>query len=56
MADATGTTRDGQSYANAYIFAFEMAGARAKRVTEFLDMAAFSAVWDRVEPEPADVG
>ena len=51
MADATGTTRDGQAYA--YVFVFEMAGRRVRRVIEFLDMAAFNAVWDRVEPAPA---
>ena len=56
MADATGVTRDGQPYANAYVFAFEMTGSRVKRVTEFLDMAAFNAVWDRVEPAPGQGG
>ena len=49
-AEAGGTTRDGVSYANAYVFIFEFAGKRVARVTEFLDMAAFEAVWDRVEP------
>ena len=53
-ADATGITRDGQSYANSYVFVFEMEGPRVTRVTEFLDMAAFNAVWDRVQPAPAD--
>ncbi|WP_428390542.1 nuclear transport factor 2 family protein [Lichenicoccus sp.] len=52
LADATGTTRDGQAYANDYVFVFEMAGRRVTRVVEFLDMAAFNAVWDRVEPAP----
>ena len=56
MADATGTTRDGQPYANAYVFVFEMAGQRVEKLTEFLDMSAFNAVWDRVEPKPAHVG
>ena len=55
MADGTGAARDGQSYANAYVFAFAMDGRRVRRVTEFLDMAAFNAVWDRIEPEPAYV-
>ncbi len=50
LADATGVTRDGQAYANAYVFVFEMTGRRVTRVTEFLDMTAFNAVWDRVEP------
>ena len=56
LADATGTTRDGQPYTNAYVFVFEMAGRRVTRVTEFLDMAAFNAVWDRVAPAPAHAG
>ncbi len=53
MANATGATRHGQPYANAYVFVFEMAGRRVRKVTEFLDMAAFNAVWHRVEPKPA---
>ena len=56
LADATGTTRDGQPYANTYVFVFEMAGRRVTRVTEFLDMAAFNTVWDRVAPEPTHAG
>ena len=55
-ADATGTTRDGGSYANDYIFLFEMRGQRVTKVTEFLDMAAFNAVGDTVEPELSHVG
>ncbi len=51
MADATGTARDGRPYANAYIFVFEFAGARVATVTEFLDMAAFNTVWDRIPTE-----
>lgn len=48
-ADATATTRDGRPYANAYVFIFEFSGTRVARVTEFLDMAAFEAVWNGVE-------
>ena len=49
-AEAGGTTRDGASYANTYVFIFEFARGRVARVTEVLDMAAFEAVWDGVEP------
>ena len=49
QAEAGGTTRDGAGYTNAYVFIFEFAGKRVARVTEFLDMAAFEAVWARVE-------
>ena len=49
-AEAGGTTRDGAGYANAYVFIFEFARWRIVRVTEFLDMAAFEAVWDSGEP------
>ena len=52
-ADATGTTLGGHRYANDYVFLFEMEGQRVTKVTEFLDMAAFNAVWDSVEPEAA---
>ena len=48
-ADATGTTRDGKPYANSYVFIFEMDGDRATKLTEYLDMAAFEAVWDGVD-------
>ena len=49
QAEASGTTRDGTDYANAYVFIFEFAGKRVARVNEFLDMEAFEAVWDQVE-------
>lgn len=52
-ADATGLTRHGRRYSNDYIFVFEMAGGRVTRVTEFLDMTAFNAVWNQVGNEPA---
>lgn len=50
QAGATGTTNDGRAYTNEYVFIFEFSGVRVTRVTELLDMAAFEAVWDRVEP------
>ena len=50
LADADGTTRDRRPYANTYVFIFETARGRVTKVTEFLDMAAFEAVWDRAEP------
>ena len=50
-ADATGTRRDGQPYANAYVFIFDFRDARVVQVTEFLDLAAFERVWDGVVPE-----
>jgi ketosteroid isomerase-like protein len=49
-AEARGVTLSGASYVNAYMFIFECVGRRIARLTEFLDMAAFEAVWDRVEP------
>ena len=48
-ADAVGTTHDHRPYSNSYVFVFEMSAHRIARVTEYLDMAAFGAVWDRVE-------
>ena len=56
QADAIGTTRDHQPYAQSYVFVFDMERGRVTRVTEYLDMAAFAAVWDRVEPAPAHDG
>ncbi len=49
-AEAGGTTRDGASYTDAYMFIVEFAGRRVARLTEFLDMAAFEAVWNGAEP------
>ncbi len=53
LADAKGTTRDGKPYSNSYVFVLQMRGGRIVRATEFLDMAAFNAVWDGVQPAPA---
>lgn len=53
LADAKGTTRDGKPYSNSYVFVLKMRGGRIVRATEFLDMAAFNAVWDGVEPSAA---
>ena len=52
-ADAVGTTHDLQPYSNTYVFVFEMSAHSITRVTEFLDLAAFGAVWDRVTPAPS---
>ena len=56
LGDATGTTRDGRCYAKTYVFVFEMAGSRVTRITEFLDMTAFNAVWDATQPESPHAG
>ena len=53
-ADAVGTTLDRQPYSQAYVFVFEMARGRVSKVTEYLDMAAFNTVWERVSPEPQE--
>lgn len=55
-AEATGIASDGQPYTNEYVFVFEFSGMRVTRVTEFLDMMAFEAVWDRVHPVLNHVG
>lgn len=52
QADAVGVTRDRQHYAQSYVFVFDMARGRIARVTEYLDMAAFNVVWDRIDPAP----
>ncbi len=50
LADAEGTTIDGKPYTNRYVFVLEFQDNRLMKATEFLDMAAFNAVWDSVEP------
>lgn len=52
QADAVGTTVDHQPYAQSYVFVFDMKEGRVTRATEYLDMVAFAAVWDRVDPAP----
>ena len=51
VADAEGTTLEGEAYRNHYVFVLELSNSRLVRATEFLDMAAFNAVWDSVTPE-----
>lgn len=48
--DSQGTDRTGIPYANSYIYVIELEGSQASRVTAFLDMAAFNAVWNRFIP------
>ena len=50
LADAEGTTIDGKPYANSYVFVLEFQNDFLTKATEFLDMAAFNIVWDRVKP------
>ncbi len=52
LAEAEGTRRDGEPYANCYVFVLKMRGGRVVRATEFLDMTAFNDVWNQVEPRP----
>lgn len=52
LADAEGTTTDGQPYANSYVFVLEFQEGHLMKATEFLDMAAFNAVWDRIGAAP----
>ncbi len=51
VAEADGTTLDGKAYRNNYVFVLEFQKGRLMRATEFLDMAAFNAVWDSIPPE-----
>jgi ketosteroid isomerase-like protein len=51
VADAEGTTLEGKAYRNDYVFVLEFSNSRLVKATEFLDMAAFNAVWDSVTPE-----
>ena len=50
VADAEGTTLDGNTYRNSYVFVLEFREESLVKVAEFLDMAAFNVVWDSVTP------
>ncbi len=50
--DAAGTARDGQPYANTYVWILEMEDGRIVRVHAFLDSIAFDDLWRRVPAEP----
>ena len=50
IAEADGTTLDGKAYRNQYVFVLEFQKGRLMKATEFLDMAAFNAVWNSVPP------
>lgn len=52
VAHAEGTTLDGDSYRNDYVFVLEFHGGRLSKATEFLDMKAFNLVWDSVALPP----
>ena len=51
VAEADGTTLDGKAYHNSYVFVLEFGEDRLMKATEFLDMVAFNAVWDSVQPK-----
>ncbi len=50
VADAEGTMLNGRPYANSYVFILELRDGLLMKATEFLDMSAFNAVWDSVDP------
>ena len=49
--DATGTARDGRTYANTYAWFLEMRDGRIARAHAFFDSIAFNDFWRRVAPE-----
>lgn len=49
--DASGETRDGQTYANTYAWFLEMKDGRIVRAHAFFDSIVFDSFWRRVTPE-----
>jgi ketosteroid isomerase-like protein len=49
--DASGETRDGQTYANTYAWFLEMRDGRIARAHAFFDSIVFDAFWRRVTPK-----
>lgn len=50
--DAKGTARDGQPYANTYVWILDMQGGKIVKANAFFDSIAFDDFWKRVRPEP----
>lgn len=48
--DASGTARDGETYANSYAWFLDMRDGRIVAATAFFDSIAFDALWRRVTP------
>lgn len=46
--NGTGVARDGQAYANSYVWIFHMRGGKAFEVTAFLDLAPYDDVLRRI--------
>ena len=54
--DASGTTRDGKTYANTYAWFLEMSEGRSVRAHAFFDSIAFDDFWRRVTPASDKTG
>nr|WP_159718234.1 nuclear transport factor 2 family protein [Geminicoccus flavidas] len=53
LFDASGTARDGQTYANTYAWFLGMRDGLILRAQAFFDSIAFDDLWARVEPGPS---
>lgn len=51
--DASGTARDGRTYANSYAWFLTMQDGRIVQATAFFDSVVFNDFWQRVQPDPA---
>ncbi len=49
--DASGTARDGRSYANTYAWFLERRDDKVVTVSAFFDSIEFNGFWQRVTPE-----
>lgn len=52
--DATGTARDGKSYANTYAWFFHMRDGKVIKASAFFDSVVFNDLWRRVTPLAQD--
>jgi ketosteroid isomerase-like protein len=52
--DASGTARDGETYANTYAWFLQMKDGRIVKVNAFFDSKTFDAFWQRVTPAAAN--
>ncbi|HWL68714.1 MAG TPA: nuclear transport factor 2 family protein [Geminicoccus sp.] len=52
LFDASGTARDGRTYANSYAWFLDMQSGLIVRARAFFDSIAFDDLWARVKPGP----
>jgi ketosteroid isomerase-like protein len=51
--DASGTARDGRTYANTYAWFLGLENRKVVKASAFFDSIVFDDFWQRVQPDPS---